>query len=109
MEGQGEVIVKYPEEQGRPSSLTIRGSIPGKGSVALPGLSSVIPGRGAIMMLPVSVCHQVSKTGHLFCPIRLEYQFHASGLIGSPTTPSSLSDERSRSFSHSSPHFMKVL
>ena len=46
-----------------------------------------MPGIGEIKWPPVSVCHQVSITGHLFLPTTDEYQFHASGLIGSPTVP----------------------
>jgi hypothetical protein len=37
-----------------------------------------------------------------------QYQTHASGLIGSPTVPSSRSDDRSHRLGYSSPHFMKV-
>ena len=47
------------------------------------------------MMAPVSVCHHVSTTGHRSPPMCFQYQTHASGLIGSPTLPSSRSDERS--------------
>ena len=36
------------------------------------------------------------------------YQTYASGLIGSPTEPSSRSDDRSCSAGISSPHFMNV-
>jgi hypothetical protein len=60
--------------------------------VADPGLATVTPGSGVIRMLPVSVCHHVSTTGHLPLPIVFQYQTHASGLIGSPTVPSSRSD-----------------
>ena len=38
----------------------------------------------------------------------LRYQIHASGLIGSPTEPSSRSEDRSDFAGMSSPHFMKV-
>jgi hypothetical protein len=44
-------------------------SMPGSGSVHDPGLVAVTPGMGAIMMAPVSVCHQVSTIGHLAPPI----------------------------------------
>ena len=40
-------------------------STPKKGRVQVPGLMGVAPGRGEIMMAPVSVCHQVSTMGHL--------------------------------------------
>jgi hypothetical protein len=42
-------------------------------------------------MPPVSVCHQVSTIGQRSLPISRRYQIHASGLIGSPTVPSSRS------------------
>ena len=53
------------------------------------------PGSGLIMIPPVSVCHQVSTTGHVPPPMFSRYHIHASGLIGSPTDPSSRSDDRS--------------
>src|SRR5690554_7543257 len=40
-------------------------------------------------MPPVSVCHQVSTIGHLLLPITRWYHSQASGLMGSPTEPSS--------------------
>ena len=43
--------------------------MPGSGTVAEPGLAGVAPGRGAIMMAPVSVCHQVSTMGQRPPPI----------------------------------------
>ena len=36
------------------------------------------------------------------------YQIQASGLMGSPTDPSSRNDERSKSAGICSPHFMNV-
>src|SRR2546425_13147507 len=80
--------------------------MPGNGLVADPGLVSVMPGSGVIMMCPVSVCHQVSTTGQRSPPITLWYQAQARGLIGSPTVPSSRSDDRSCLFGCSSPHLM---
>ena len=72
------------------------------------GFGWVAPGRGAIMMPPVSVCHQVSTMGQRFWPMTLRYHIHASGLMGSPTVPRSLR-EWSRCFlGHCSPHFMKA-
>ncbi len=49
-------------------------------------------------MWPVSVCHQVSTIGQRPPPITLWYQSQALGLIGSPTEPSSRSEERSWPF-----------
>ena len=69
--------------------------MPGKGLVAEPGFSVVRPGIGAIMMLPVSVCHHVSTTGQRPPPICCQYQTQASGLIGSPTVPISRRDDMS--------------
>ena len=60
------------------------------------------------MIAPVSVCHQVSTTGVRSPPITRRYQIHASGLIGSPTEPSSRSEDRSYFAGMSSPHFMNV-
>ena len=54
-------------------------------------------------MPPVSVCHQVSTIGHLPLPTTSSYQFHASGLIGSPTEPRMRRDERSCFSTHSLP------
>ena len=82
--------------------------MPGIGRWAEPGSSSVTPGSGLIMMPPVSVCHQVSTIGVLPPPMFLRYQSQASGLIGSPTDPSSRSDDRSNFAGMSSPHFMNV-
>jgi hypothetical protein len=82
--------------------------IPGKARVAEPGTVSVIPGSGVIMIAPVSVCHQVSTMGQRSPPMCLWYQIHASGLIGSPTVPSSRSEERSWRAGYSVPHFMKA-
>ena len=68
----------------------------------------MIPGSGEIMIWPVSVCHQVSTIGQLSVPITLWYQSHALGLIGSPTVPSSRSDERSCLPGYSAPHLMQA-
>ena len=78
------------------------------GRCAEPGSSVVTPGRGLIMMPPVSVCHQVSTIGARSPPMCLRYQSQASGLIGSPTLPSSRMLDRSDFAGMSSPHFMKV-
>src|SRR5215212_4814089 len=89
-----------------PSRLTTAASTPGNGRVAEPGFVSVIPGSGVIMIWPVSVCHHVSTTGQRPPPITCWYQTHARGLIGSPTEPSTRSDDRSCFSGYSRPHFM---
>ena len=58
------------------------------------------------MIIPVSVCHHVSTTGVRSPPMCCRYHIQASGLIGSPTVPSSRSDERSCFAACSGPHFM---
>ncbi len=65
---------------------------PGNGSVAEPGLVAIAPGSGEIMVAPVSVCHQVSTMGQRPRPITSRYHIQASGLMGSPTLPSSRSE-----------------
>ncbi len=82
--------------------------MPGSGKVAEPGLVVVIPGSGLIMIAPVSVCHQVSTIGQRPPPMCSWYQIQASGLIGSPTLPSSRSEDMSCDAGYSAPHFMKV-
>src|SRR5438874_12538343 len=67
-----------------------------------------MPGSGEIIMPPVSVCHQVSTTGQRLPPMCSRYHIHASGLIGSPTDPSSRSEDRSCAPGISGPHFMNV-
>ena len=74
--------------------------------MAEPGLAGVMPGSGEIMIAPVSVCHHVSTTGQRSPPMTVWYQSHAFGLIGSPTLPSSRSDDRSCRPGYSGPHFM---
>ena len=64
------------------------------------------PGSGLIMMAPVSVCHHVSTTGQRSPPMCRQYQTQASGLMGSPTLPSSRNDDRSWRSGYSVPHFM---
>src|SRR5207253_7901280 len=82
--------------------------MPGSGKVAEPGFKVVAPGSGLIMMAPVSVCHHVSTIGQRPPPMWVWYQIHASGLIGSPTEPSSRSDDRSCFSGSWVPHFMYV-
>src|SRR3954470_20613166 len=77
-----------PWGTGTPSLSTIAATTPGSGNVAEPGLVGVAPGRGDIMIMPVSVCHQVSTIGHVLWPMCSRYHIQALGLIGSPTEPS---------------------
>ena len=109
--GQGCLITRKPPEPsgtGLPSRVTTSATTPGKGRVAEPGLVGMAPGRGVIMIMPVSVCHQVSTIGQRFWPITSRYHIQASGLIGSPTVPSSRKLLMSCFFGHSSPHLMKA-
>src|SRR6267378_2848705 len=106
--GQGFRSTRYPDFAGFPFSSNTSASTPGNGSVADPGLRTVMAGSGEMRMWPVSVCHHVSTTGHRPPPMTFQYQTHASGLIGSPTLPSSRSEERSQRRGYSSPHFMNV-
>ena len=69
--------------------------MPGRVRCADPGLVAVTPGSGLIMMAPVSVCHHVSTMGQRSPPMCLRYHIHASGLMGSPTEPSTRRLDRS--------------
>ena len=82
--------------------------MPGSGAMAEPGFAAVTPGSGEIIADPVSVCHQVSTIGVLLAPNASRYQRQASGLIGSPTEPSSRRLDRSWASGISRPNFMKV-
>ena len=84
------------------------GADAGQRRVAEPGFVGVTPGSGLIMIAPVSVCHHVSTIGQRSPPMTSRYHIQASGLIGSPTEPSSRSDDRSCPSGSSSPHFMNV-
>ena len=98
IDGQGRVSTSrpWPSEIGSPvDSSRTSANTPGKGWVAEPGFVAVMPGSGVIMIAPVSVCHQVSTTGQRPPPITWWYHSHAFGLIGSPTEPSTRSEERS--------------
>src|SRR5579875_202547 len=110
MAGHGRVSVRYPPQRatGLPWSSTTSAPMPGSGKVADPGLHTVTPGNGEIMMAPVSVCHHVSTTGQRSPPMWRQYHIHASGLMGSPTEPRTRSDDRSWRWGNSVPHFMKV-
>src|SRR5215813_13526763 len=93
MDGHGRLITRYPPEPaatGSPCFVTTSTMMPGKGFVAEPGFVAIAPGNGVIIIIPVSVCHQVSTIGHRWRPMTSRYQIQASGLIGSPTEPSSL-------------------
>src|SRR5258706_2986407 len=107
MAGHGRLRTRKPPSfgpHGGPALCTTSGGIPGSGRVAQPGLVDVAPGSGEIMIEPVSVCHHVSTIGQRSSPIALRYHIHASGLIGSPTEPSSRSDDRSEPAGHLSAH-----
>ena len=67
-----------------------------------------MPGSGVIRIIPVSVCHHVSTTGVRLPPMCSRYQTHASGLMGSPTVPSTRRELRSYLAAYSGPHFMCV-
>src|SRR5581483_9238866 len=105
IEGQGVLTTAKPPRSaptGWPSMFTTSAAIPKKGRVAEPGLRGVL-GTGAIMMAPVSVCHQVSMIGHSSRPATWRYHIQASGLMGSPTEPSSRIVDKSYLPGHSSP------
>src|SRR4051812_5821917 len=91
-----------------PERVTTSASTPGIGRVQEPGFVGVAPGIGEIIIMPVSVCHHVSMTGQRPPPMILLYQIHASGLIGSPTEPSSRRLVRSWRRGHCSPHLTKA-
>src|SRR5258708_7899544 len=92
IEGHGFLMTRMPPlpfSTSCPVSGTIAGMMPGIGMVQDPGFGGVARGRGVIMCPPVSVCHQVSTIGQRPPPTVLKYHIQASGLIGSPTEPSS--------------------
>ena len=110
MLGQGWVSTSTPLpcSTSPPASSNSAADTPGSGRVAEPGLAAVRPGSGEIMIAPVSVCHQVSTIGQRSPPMTVWYHSHALGLIGSPTEPSSRSEERSCLAGYSVPHFMQA-
>src|SRR5438067_42097 len=111
IDGHGSVSTRKPPPPsgtGLPSLSTTSALMPGNGVIAAPGFVDVMPGSGVIMMAPVSVCHQVSTTGVRPPPTYVRYQIHASGLIGSPTDPSTRNDDRSYGAISSCPHFINV-
>src|SRR5687768_7423898 len=107
MPGQGALMHRLPEAglpvTSAPFSSTSNGCTPGSGRVAQEGLAGVTPAMLEMRTPAVSVCHQVSTMGHLFPPTCSSYQCQASSLIGSPTVPSTLSEERSLPLNGSSP------
>src|SRR3954453_21030884 len=112
MPGQGALIHRLPltllPSNSLPFSSTSIGCTPGKGSVAYVGLAGVTPAKLEIKIPAVSVCHQVSTMGHLFLPICSSYQCQASSLIGSPTVPNTLREDKSLPWSGSSPKLIKL-
>src|ERR1039458_8232922 len=92
-----------------PSLFTTSAWMPKNGRVAEPGLAATAPGIGAIIIAPVSVCHHVSTIGQRLWPIFSRYHIHASGLIGSPTVPSSRSEASEYFSTNWSPHLINAL
>ena len=82
--------------------------MPGNGRVADPGFCVTSAGSGVIRMPPVSVCHHVSTIGQRSPPMNFQYQTQASGLMGSPTVPSSRSELRSCRAGISGPDLMNA-
>src|SRR5688572_23952242 len=91
-----------------PLRLTTSAAMPGSGRVHEPGLVGVAPGKGEIMIAPVSVCHQVSTIGQRPPPMTRWYHIQASGLIGSPTVPSRRRLDMSQRAGYSSPQREKA-
>src|SRR5699024_7322661 len=83
--------------------------MPGRGSVANPGLVGVMPASGEIMIPPFSVCHQVSTMGHCPLPTSLLYHSQASSLIGSPTLPNTSGVLKLYFSTHSGTAFVSAL
>src|ERR1041385_411790 len=108
IDGHGRVSVNSPPPTVSPCSFLISALMPGNGLVAEPGFNVVRPGNGVIMIAPVSVCHHVSTTGQREPPMCVWYHIHASGLIGSPTDPSSRSDDKSCFAGKSAPQRMNA-
>ena len=117
MPGHGALIHKFPfnipcssfSVTSFPFSSINNGCTPGIGNVAQLAFAGVMPARLEIRQPAVSVCHQVSTIGHFLFPIFSSYQFHASSLIGSPTVPKILNDDKSFPFKGSNPKPIKLL
>src|SRR5271154_4613292 len=109
MLGQGWVSTSTPLPRAiSPPALSNRAAdTPGSARVTEPGLVSVRPGNGEIMIAPVSVCHQVSTIGQRSAPMTVWYHSQALGLIGSPTEPSRRKQDRSCLAGYWAPHFMQ--
>ena len=72
IDGHGSVSTRNPPPPfgtGLPSLSTTSPPTPGSGRIAEPGLVSVTPGNGLIMIAPVSVCHHVSTIGQRSPPM----------------------------------------
>ena len=82
--------------------------LPGNGTVPDPGFKAVTPGSGATTAAPVSDCHHVSTIGQRPPPTLRCNHNHASGLMASPTEPSSRNELRSKPAGSSGPCFMNV-
>ena len=99
----------FPSSGVPDSGSRISGSTPKNGTVAAPGLVGTAPGSGVMRIPPVSVCHHVSTIGERPLPTWVLYQRQASGLSGSPTDPSSLSEGMSYLSGSSSPRLAIAL
>src|SRR5262245_55181385 len=98
IDGQGRFSTSIPPSPAGtelPSFFTTAGSTPKKGRPVEPGFEYAAPGSVVSRIEPVSVCHHVSTIGQRPPPITRWYQTQASGLMGSPTLPSSLRLDRS--------------
>src|SRR5687767_6687051 len=98
IEGQGFLITRYPPDPSStdfPALSTMSTSYPGRGWQAEPGFVGVTAAVGEITMAPVSVCQYVSTIGQRRPPMFSRYHIHASGLIGSPTVPSTRKELKS--------------
>src|SRR5215472_16376638 len=111
IDGHGRRSTRYPPLLGgadSPARLTTSAKMPGSARVQEPGLVGVAPGRGEIMIAPVSVCHHVSTIGQRPPPITRWHHSQACGLMGSPTVPRSRRHDMSCLSGHSSPNLTKV-
>ncbi len=111
--GQLSVMHKTPSVAVSVCTLAVAGSstsglMPKKGLVADPGFCGIAPGMGVMICPPVSVCQNVSTIGQRPLPTWVLYQDQASGLIGSPTDPSSFKDDRSCLSTHSGPRPIRL-
>src|SRR5437763_12258691 len=87
IEGHGRRIINLPPIFGPtscPFASTTAGSTPKNGSVALPGLAGIAPGRGGIIIERVLVCQHLSMMGQSRQVSFLLCDNHSSGLLVSP-------------------------